>query len=97
MLKLLLLINLQFELYTENLQKSDVFYWGNCMNCGNSYSGKTKGMLGEKKKKHFKSLTNNIYSGISNHTLKHNHNIDWDNFKIINTASSNLTLTIFPQ
>ena len=63
------------------------------MACGSSYNGKTKGILGEKKKKHFKSLTNNIYSGISNHTLKQNHNIDWDNFEIINTASNELTLT----
>ena len=65
-------------------QMSKVIYKANCWDCNDSYIGKTKRRLHDRKTEHFKALTNrDLHSAIAEHIYTTGHNIKWDNFDII--------------
>ena len=70
-------------------QMSKVIYKASCWDCNDSYIGKTKRRLHDRKTEHFKALTNrDLHSAIADHIYTTGHNIKWDNFDIIATGKT---------
>ena len=59
--------------------------------CNESYAGKTKRRLHDKKTEHFKALTSNSHSSaIADHMTQTGHRIKWDHFDILATGQSDI-------
>ena len=64
-----------------------------CWDCDDSYMGKTKCQLHDRKTEHFKALMSNSHSSaIADHTCmtQTGHRIKWDNFDILATGQSDI-------
>ena len=76
-------------------KRAKVVYLARCIDCPEYYIGKTKRRLDDRKGEHFKALTNtDKKSSIADHIFKTGHNIDWDNFEILCTGSSDREIKI---
>ena len=60
-------------------QMSRVVYKASCWDCQDSYIGKTKRRLHDRKNEHFKGITTTCHaSAIADHVTSTGHNLKWD-------------------
>ena len=65
-------------------QMSKVVYKASCWDCQDSYIGKTKRRLHDRKTEHFKGITSTCpASAIADHVTSTGHNFNWDRFEIL--------------
>ena len=70
---------------------SKVVYKASCWDCDDSYIGKTKRRLHDRKTEHFKALTKGCHrSAIADHMSSTDHNIKCDHFEILTTGRSDI-------
>ena len=63
---------------------SKVGYKASCWDCQDSYIGKTKRRLHDRKTEHFKGITSTRHaSAIADHVTATGHDIKWDHFEIL--------------
>ena len=66
---------------------SKVVYKASCWDCQDSYIGKTKRRLHDRKTEHFKGIAStchaSIKSAIADHVTATGHNIKWHHFEIL--------------
>ncbi len=68
-------------------QRSKVVYRASCWDCTDTYIGKTKHRLHDRKIQHFDALTKDyLHSAIADHIESTGHNIKWDQFEILATG-----------
>ena len=60
-----------------------------CWDCQDSYIGKTKRRLHDRKTEHFKAITSDCHaSAIADHVTSTGHNLKWDHFDILGKGRS---------
>ena len=71
-------------------EHSNIVYQVNCKDCNHSYVGQSKRKLRTRLKEHMKDLNKpaNSLSVISCHRLDNDHDIEWENSKILNSECS---------
>ena len=58
-------------------------YKASCWDCQDSYIGKTKRRLHDRKTEYFKSITSSYAAAIADHVMSTGHNFKWDLFDIL--------------
>lgn len=75
---------------TRPLEKNNVIYKIQCIDCDASYVGQTKRQLKTRLKEHRNNikLDPSRYSVVTEHMLQFNHKFDWDNVEILDVESN---------
>ncbi|KYN21629.1 hypothetical protein ALC57_06005 [Trachymyrmex cornetzi] len=73
----------------DKMDNNNVIYRINCCNCNSSYVGQTKRKLKIMIKEHKADIRkSNNHSVVSYHQLQYDHQIDWENIKILDSECS---------
>jgi len=78
------------------MSQNEIVYKINCLNCNSSYVGQTKRQFKTRLKEHKSDINkkNGNLSVVSNHRLEHNHDMNWDEAKILDMESSYIKRTV---